>query len=244
MRVSAVKQIHIVGESPLVGEYATRCLENNYSVSVRFNPQEKGSLPSGVKKTSTIPKGLGFAIELTNVAIDTKRKNLIALDRIPDIPILSSSVTVTIAEQSIWITNPHRLIGIGALPSLLDGSLIELVAGKASKDIVGTARDFVKSLGKESAFVQDSVGMVMPRILCALANEAHFAMAEGVASASDIDTAMKLGTNYPDGPVEWAEKIGIKHVFAVLSAMYSHFGEERYRIAPALRQAMFNAPLL
>jgi len=234
-----VRQVHIVGESPLVEEYATQCKENNHTVSVRFNAGEKGPLPSGVKKASAIPRGTGLAIELTNVALDVKRKNLVALDRIPDIPILSSSVTVTIAEQCSWITNPGRLIGVGALPSLLSGSLIEMVAGMASRDIVAASREFVKSLAKEPAFVQDNIGMVMPRILCALANEAYFAMAEGVAKAEDIDTAMKLGTNYPSGPVEWASRIGLKQVYAVLSALHDNFGEERYRIAPYLRRSVF-----
>jgi 3-hydroxybutyryl-CoA dehydrogenase len=76
--------------------------------------------------------------------------------------------------------------------------------------------------------------MVMPRILCMLINEAYFAMMEGVADDAAIDTAMKLGTNYPRGPVEWARKIGLVHVVAVLHALQGYFGEDRYRCAPLL----------
>jgi 3-hydroxybutyryl-CoA dehydrogenase len=84
--------------------------------------------------------------------------------------------------------------------------------------------------------VQDSVGLVMPRILCALANEACFAIMEGVAEANDIDTAMKLGTNYPSGPVVWAGRIGWSQVLAVLKGLHGYFGEDRYRPAPLLQR--------
>jgi 3-hydroxybutyryl-CoA dehydrogenase len=68
-------------------------------------------------------------------------------------------------------------------------------------------------------------------------NEAFFAMQEGVAPAREIDTAMKLGTNYPRGPVEWAERIGVSQVVALLSALHQSFGEDRYRVAPLLRKS-------
>lgn len=77
--------------------------------------------------------------------------------------------------------------------------------------------------------------MVMPRILCMLINEAAFALMENIATPADIDTAMKLGTNYPFGPVEWADRIGIRTVVSILDAIYRETGEERYRTAPLLR---------
>ncbi len=232
------EHIHIVGESPLVEEYSTLCRSRGYAVAVRFNPGSSGTLQRGVKKATTALKTTATALELTNTSPDIKKKNLIALDKaLPaHVPIISSSLTVTVVEQSTWIKQPARLIGVGALPSLLDGSLIEFAASHATnKQTLTKATEFASSLGKESAVVQDSIGLVMPRILCMLVNEAYFAMMEGVATAADIDTAMKLGTNYPHGPVEWAEKIRLKHVHAVLSALHKHFGEDRYRIAPLLQ---------
>jgi 3-hydroxybutyryl-CoA dehydrogenase len=67
-------------------------------------------------------------------------------------------------------------------------------------------------------------------------NEAAFALMEGVASAEDIDTAMKLGTNYPLGPLEWADRIGLDQVLAVLEGLQAEYGDDRYRPAPLLRQ--------
>ena len=76
--------------------------------------------------------------------------------------------------------------------------------------------------------------MVMPRILCMIVNEASFALGERIARRTDIDTAMKLGTNYPLGPLEWGTKIGLDNVRAVLEGLHRDFAEERYRTAPVL----------
>ncbi|MFN0159262.1 MAG: 3-hydroxyacyl-CoA dehydrogenase family protein [Bacteroidota bacterium] len=230
--------ICILGESPLVQEYATLALANGHAVSARVNTRPS-PLPKGVKKTARPMKSAVIAFELTNTSRDTKRKNIVELDKVLPActPILSSSVTVTLAEQSGWVKHPQRLIGIGALPSLLDGQLVELVAPIANgESVLHHAQEFIRNLGKESVVVKDSVGMVMPRILCMLANEAYFAMMENVAPGSEIDTAMKLGTNYPRGPVDWADRMGIGQVFAVITSLFAAFGEDRYRPAPLLRQ--------
>ena len=78
--------------------------------------------------------------------------------------------------------------------------------------------------------------MVLPRILCQIINEAMFAVQQEVAAPNDLDTAMKLGMNFPSGPLEWGEKIGFKQVYAVLDALHVDLGEERYRICPLLKE--------
>ena len=83
----------------------------------------------------------------------------------------------------------------------------------------------------------DAPGLVLGRITAQLVNEAHFAVGEGVATPQDVDTAMRLGFNYPRGPFEWAEAIGPARVVSVLDALRSELGEERYRAAPSLRRA-------
>ena len=78
--------------------------------------------------------------------------------------------------------------------------------------------------------------MVLPRILCQIMNEAYFALQDEVAAPEDLDTAMKLGLNYPQGPVEWADRIGFHQVYAVLTALQNDLQEDRYRVAPLLKQ--------
>ncbi len=236
--MAAKQKVLILGESPLVEEYASLCHNKGFAVSVRLNPEFASvKLPRGLATAAKPARTTHLALELTNINLGTKRINLAQLDRhlAPGTPILSSSVTASVAEQASWISRPQRLIGIGALPSLLQNDLVEFAESFATaKPARDAAERFSTALGKKSAFVADSVGLVLPRILSMLANEACFAMAEHVATGSDIDTAMKLGTNYPLGPVEWAEKIGARHIFAVVSALHRCFNEDRYRPSPLL----------
>jgi 3-hydroxybutyryl-CoA dehydrogenase len=246
---AAGRIICLFGESPLVEEYAIRCLSKGFDVHARFNPAARTKrspkhaqvlLPKGARSVTKPSPSTYLALELTNTSRDDKKKNLQDLARaLPArCPILSSSVTVTVTEQSGWLGSPARLIGIGALPSLLEGSLLEFAASPMTDDTtLAAAREFAGALDKEIAFVQDSIGLVLPRILCMLANEACFAVMEGVASGGDIDTAMKLGTNYPNGPLEWTDRIGLRQVYAVMRAMADSFGEDRYRVAPLLHRA-------
>jgi 3-hydroxybutyryl-CoA dehydrogenase len=114
------------------------------------------------------------------------------------------------------------------------------VAYRASAAALGMAGGSLPGAEKVDAFteaagVQVAVGRdVVTRILAMIINEAAFALGEGVASAADIDTAMKLGTNYPHGPLEWADRIGLQLVVDVLRSLQASLGEERYRPAPLL----------
>ncbi len=81
--------------------------------------------------------------------------------------------------------------------------------------------------------------MVTPRIICMIINEAYFAIEENVASRNDIDLAMKLGTNYPYGPFEWCDKIGIKNVYELLNAVQMYTKDDRYKICELLKKEAF-----
>ena len=234
-------KILVVGESPLLEEVSTLCSSNRYEVYAKVKPPLSSALKTSkaVRKVQAIPRGVSLAVELTNVSSEQKKKNLATLDKdLPaHVPILSTSVTVTIAEQATWIKHGHRLIGFSALPTFPQSRLLEITPTVlTSTEALSKVKEFLWSLGLEISVVEDRVGMVLPRIVCMLINEATFAVMEQVASAEDIDVAMKLGTNYPHGPVEWGEKIGFNQVVAVLSALHRDIGDDRYRVAPLLRQ--------
>jgi 3-hydroxybutyryl-CoA dehydrogenase len=159
----------------------------------------------------------------------------------PELPdttlVLTAALGHSTAEAADDIHARHRVVGFGVLPPLEAGQMVELAAGPWTEPAaLDQAAAFFRELGLETAAVPDGPGLIFPRILCMVINEAAFALMEGVASAADIDTAMKLGTNYPLGPLEWADRIGLDQVLAVLEALQVEYGEDKYRPAPLLRR--------
>jgi 3-hydroxybutyryl-CoA dehydrogenase len=105
-----------------------------------------------------------------------------------------------------------------------------------SDDAASAAEAYFRERGKHTEWVGDAPGLVLGRIISQLVNEAAFALQRGIGTAQDIDTAMRLGFNYPRGPLEWGAAIGFDRVLAVLDALRGELGEERYRAAPLLRR--------
>jgi 3-hydroxybutyryl-CoA dehydrogenase len=128
-------------------------------------------------------------------------------------------------------------VGFHALPPLEPGGLVELTRGPDSLDAAARAAErFFASLGLHTAWVGDAPGLVLGRIVCQLANEAAFAVGEGVGTPADVDAGLVHGLNHPRGVLDWADEIGLDHVLAVLDALREESGEERYRAAPELRR--------
>jgi 3-hydroxybutyryl-CoA dehydrogenase len=98
---------------------------------------------------------------------------------------------------------------------------------------------FFEQMGWENRFVPDQPGMVSPRIIASLVNEAYFTLGAGVSDKGQIDIAMKLGTNYPYGPFEWSEKIGLEKIYALLQHLSRT--DTRYEAAGALKHDLNHA---
>jgi 3-hydroxybutyryl-CoA dehydrogenase len=153
-----------------------------------------------------------------------------------DILFLPACLNASATEVNGWLDRAEYLAGWAALPPLAGGSLVEIMGGLGTDPgAFEAAGDFFLSLGRTAVPVGESVGGVVPRVVISLINNAAFALMEGVASAEDIDTAMKLGTNYPYGPLAWGDLIGLEGVLGVLESLAAEHGPERYRPAPILR---------
>jgi 3-hydroxybutyryl-CoA dehydrogenase len=151
--------------------------------------------------------------------------------------IVTSCLAYSTTHMAAWTTNPERLVGFASFYPLKDRKVIELAAGlRSAERALSAAEQFFKSLGKETIRVKDSAGLTFPRILSLIINEAARALEEGVASAEEIDIAMKLGVNYPLGPLRWADQIGLDEVLAVLEGLGRETGDDRYRPAPLLKK--------
>lgn len=140
-------------------------------------------------------------------------------------PVIVNSVAFTRAETA------SQFIRINGWKSLL---IAETVEASAPEELQKEGERIFSFFGKQPDWLPDTPGFVTPRVISAIINEAYFALAEGVSTKEEINTAMKLGTNHPYGPFDWAEKIG-KGTVAFLLQKLSE-GKSRYAPCPLLLQ--------
>lgn len=133
------------------------------------------------------------------------------------------------------------LIRFNGLPTFVNRSLLEISLQQPEDK--QKAEEICAALGTGYRIVADRVGLATPRVVCMIINEAYYTVQEGTATREDIDQGMKLGTNYPHGPFEWCERIGIAHVYELLEAMYEDTKDERYKICPLLKREYMLAEL-
>ncbi|MGH2981668.1 MAG: 3-hydroxyacyl-CoA dehydrogenase family protein, partial [Solirubrobacterales bacterium] len=135
-------------------------------------------------------------------------------------------------------------VGYYFLGSPEEARLVELAASESTSQAARqAAEEHFRSGGLHVEWVADAPGLVLGRIVCQLINEAVFALQKGIGTADDIDTAMRLGYNFPRGPLDWGDWIGLDHVLAVLDGLREELGEERYRAAPLLRRMVADGEL-
>ena len=159
-------------------------------------------------------------------------------DEEPEAPLEGGPQAICCAVGSLHALDPGgAAAGFHALPPLAEARLVELTRGPdTARSAADASERFFATLGKHTVWVGDGPGLALGRIVCQVINECAFALGEGVGSAEDIDAGMLNGLNYPRGPLAWADEIGLDHVAAVLDGLYDELREERYRMAPALRQ--------
>ena len=114
--------------------------------------------------------------------------------------------------------------------------IVLAVSEQADERAMDSAAGFVQALGKTASFVEDVPGLIVMRTVCMLSNEAVEAVMTGVCSADDLDKAMTLGVNYPQGPLTWADEIGLQQVLKVIDALACNYCEDRYRASTLLRR--------
>ncbi|MGO0062949.1 3-hydroxyacyl-CoA dehydrogenase family protein [Brevibacillus fluminis] len=218
------KAILLAGEGPLYPELEQLITAHGYRV---------------VSVEEAEASEVGLALEVTNGDLAAKKERVRELDQLLPayVPIVATSLAITATEVAAWTAHPERVCGFGTLLPLAERELFEIApALQTEEPILSQTVTFFQSLGKETEIVDDEVGLVFPRILSLIINEAAFALMEKAATAADIDTAMKKGVNYPYGPLEWADRIGLDEVYAIVRGLHRDLAEERYRPAPLLRK--------
>lgn len=151
--------------------------------------------------------------------------------------IASNTSSISITQLAAVTSRPAQFVGMHFFNPVPMMALVEVIRGlQTSDETIAAVRAFAERLGKTPVVVKNSPGFVVNRILCPMINEAIFALQEGLASAEDIDSGMRLGCNHPIGPLALADMIGLDVMLAVMNVFYADFNDPKYRPAPLLRE--------
>lgn len=184
-------------------------------------------------------KECDLIIEAVDEDFDLKVKIFKEMDKHAkkDAIFVSNTSTLSLTKISETTSRPDRVIGMHFLNPVPKVPLVEIVKClHTSNETVQKVKDFANRIGKTPVEVYEYPGFVTTRAIVPLLNEAMYILLEGVATAKDIDTAMRLGYNFQYGPLEMADMMGLDEVLAWMETLWKTLGEPRYRACPILRK--------
>jgi len=195
------------------------------------------ALEDAVRASMDAPTSL--IVEAIVEKLPVKQQVFAALDEgaPPETILASNTSSISITELAAATGRPDRVIGMHFMNPAPVMKLVEVIRGIDTSDetcdaVMALARD----LGKTPVEVADSPGFALNRLLIPMINEAVYLLQEGVASAEDIDTVMKLGANHPMGPLALADLVGLDTCLAIMNVLHEQLGEDKYRPCPLLRK--------
>jgi 3-hydroxybutyryl-CoA dehydrogenase len=180
-----------------------------------------------------------FAIEAVTENELVKKKVFTDLARAlpPHAVLATNTSSIPITRIAASVPDPARVIGMHFMNPVPVMQLVEIIRGaQTSDETYAATKALAERMGKITVLSKDMPGFIVNRILIPMLNEACFALQEGLASAEDIDTAMKLGTNVPMGPLTLADFIGLDTCLYIAEVLHKGLGDDKYRPAPLLRQ--------
>ena len=153
----------------------------------------------------------------------------------PDAILASNTSSLSITRLAAATRRPGQVIGLHFFNPVPMMALVEIISGlQTSAETAAAAGQLAQRIGKTPVNVRNAPGFVVNRLLCPMINEAAFALGEGLATAAEIDEAMKLGANHPIGPLALGDLIGLDVELAIMQVLFEGFKDPKYRPAPLL----------
>jgi 3-hydroxybutyryl-CoA dehydrogenase len=208
----------------------------------KMDKDEAAAVIGRITGTTDLNRAAGEAdlvIEAIIEKMDIKNQVFQDLDHIckKDTLLATNTSGLSITQMASVTQRPDQVIGMHFFNPVPVMKLVELIRGfTTSDDTLNMAWEFVEKIDKTPIEVKEAPGFAVNRILVPMINEAVFVLAEGVASAQDIDKSMMLGANHPIGPLALADMVGLDTILFVLEGFHRELGEDKYRPAPLLRK--------
>jgi len=182
-------------------------------------------------------KDCDVVIEAAIEVMDIKKAIFKELDETckPECILASNTSALSITEIGAATGRADKVIGMHFFNPVPAMKLVEIIKGAStSQETFDIIKNLTSNLGKTPVEINEAPGFVVNRLLVPMLNEGMYALMEGVANASDIDTSMKLGAGHPMGPLALADMIGLDIVLAVMETLHREFGDDKYRPCPLL----------
>lgn len=207
----------------------------------KLTEADKAEIMGRVKGSTDIQiiKDADLVIEAATEDLEAKKALFKELDELckPGAIIATNTSALSITEIAAATERPDKIIGMHFFNPVPAMKLVEIIKGlTTSEETKETILELTKKLGKTPVEVEEAPGFVVNRILVPMINEGIGILADGVADAKGIDTAMQLGANHPMGPLALGDLIGLDVCLAIMETLYREYGDPKYRPHPLLRK--------